>query len=366
VKYFEKILLKLFEAGGAAASQFITEIDNIYNYLNNILSHPNSYIEYGKGVQNINYFENNSGDIEVYKIEIPSKILEPFTWIENIKMVFTILNYVSPPNNFMLPGEKCEGGSAMSTTIQNYNQETDRARNCSFTFTVLSINKYIDKKLFDNVVFHELNHVKDKYDRMVRQFKDNPNANPNLPAFNINYNYNGLQNIMNNKEVEKRYKYFAFFVYNICVDTEVNAKVGGLYGELQNVNLTRKNYKIVLPKTQTYKDYIKMRDEYLPTILKQDQKFWEMAKIILKKINTPWEQFREWFKNLAEEKLNSYFNKINRTAEYILYKKDLNNIYSEWNSCNFSNLKNKEILNEGEAKIQFNLLYKLLTQPISY
>lgn len=162
---------------------------------------------------------------------------------------------------------------------------------------------YHNPSLLNQYLYHELNHCKDDIERILKN-------KPNL----------GEKTYGKNSLVKYKEAYFGtnqgdpipYLIYNIFVDTELNAYTAQFYGELEHSCPNREQFHNYFKNSQAYKKY----DGMMGIVEKlENSTNWEQKALSYfnKKFNSI-ESFRKWFLNRANNRLNDMYKNLCKVA----------------------------------------------------
>lgn len=169
--------------------------------------------------------------------------------------------------------------------------------------------------LLSQLLYHEINHSKDDVERRLN---GNHSLNDVLQGEEAKVKYQEAYANMRNDLI-------AYLIYNLFVDTELNAFVSQFYPELENSNTTREQFGEFFKNSYTYKRY----DGFMFIIEQlEKQNGWEKRAMYY--FNTKFKSaisFRNWFIGKAKFKASKFYNKICKVAN--LYYDTIEGKYNE-------------------------------------
>lgn len=158
------------------------------------------------------------------------------------------------------------------------------------------------ESLFSQLFFHEINHCKEDIERIRN---NQPSLSRIIQGTEAKIKY---QNVYSNMRIDR----IAYLIYNLFVDTELNAFVSQFYSELQDSNTERRQFSEFFKLSMAYKRY----DGLIYIIEQLDkQKGWE--KQTMRYFNIRFksvDSFRSWFLGRAKYKASKMYNKLCKVA----------------------------------------------------
>lgn len=231
----ENKVIRLVEERGVAASKYNVVAKKIVNYCE-----QQALILLINKIEKYNYNENE------ITFTIPKEITEEIDFIENLEIHVTITDTKK--------GSNFTGGG--NCTLKYSNEIVDN----KIKFAEIEIHGYcyygaLYTRTILSTLYHELNHCYDYYNdviknygtisnRMINQFTK---SNIDKLYFFLSENYNSL---------------FEDILYRLFSETELNALIASVYGDLQSLKSKRENFKEDLNKVFAYNFYKKIKKEY--------------------------------------------------------------------------------------------------------
>lgn len=160
-----------------------------------------------------------------------------------------------------------------------------------------------NQSLLLQYLYHELNHCKDDIQRRLNgKFSLNDKLNGNFAEIKYQEAY---KNTMNGDRI-------ATLIYQLFVDTELNAFISQLYGELEYYNINRSQFRNYFKNMHTYQVYDGLR--WFVEQLEKHTGWEEKARYYFNTKFNSTEKFRTWFLNRANERLRVMFKKLCKVA----------------------------------------------------
>ena len=223
----ENKVVKLVEVRGVAASPYVPVAKKI--------------VEYIKKQCNQIRFENNK-----ISFDIPQELTSKIDFIENLKIHVNVENI--PFKDYYY-----NSGSAKSFFSINDDVVNNKFVGGQIVVDCISCGGVFDDATFFNNFYHELNHYYDAYKDLVK------NGGYSRFIKQLNKSNLSFENLFNN---EKDNDLFNLIVYRLFSETELNALVAGVYGDLQAINSKRENFKNDIQNTQAYYIYKEIANNY--------------------------------------------------------------------------------------------------------
>ena len=225
MKLLEEKIIRIVEERGYAGSKYIPVVRSIVNYISKyIFKNP-------KNIQN------------GWTLYIPKNITERIDIINNLTIT---VNIIDNPNGEYFTGEGTKFFKKNNEIINGKLRDAE-----------IIIDGYSNKnQLFRHTIFnslsHELNHVIDEYNRMLKY-------NDSKEIIRVAKNQMEISNtIFSENETVNRYIRNIF--YRLLFKNELNALINGVYGDLEARNSTRDNFKKDIKLTQAYNVYSSILD----------------------------------------------------------------------------------------------------------
>ena len=153
-----------------------------------------------------------------------------------------------------------------------------------------------------NSFYHELNHLYEAWKELISTksmslyAKGTKKSNINVDWFNDD----DLNNILR------------LIFYRLYSETEMNAMIAGVFGDLQGINSTRKNFSNDIKTTHAYQVYNKIKTE-LPIIVQIFKDNLHLVKPMIKLLKANGFEFNPYYKNEQ-----GYIKEFNRRTQYLL------------------------------------------------
>lgn len=330
----ENDLISLVESGGSISKEYDKQIKDVYFWVQNSFN------------KDLNKKSN------VFSYNIPKHLTRFIYWFKNVDIIVTITNYTNVKDGFQLSGENCNGTSGLidETKVFDENNNIIGINAGKININTGAIDGIINGQMFMMLMYHEINHLYMLFNKIKNGYSEKLKGN---------YNHNGFVDIQDG-DFDNKLKVFANFCETCLMNIEINARVDSISAELKNINSTKKTYREDLMKTNTFKDYYYYRYTTLPYVNKQNDETWEKYKLFLRKKNTPVNEFKKWFNNLANEKLDDMFRKMNKTASFVYYQLDESTKYKKHNIGNKVMRITEDANNNGLDDEQKNKLINAL------
>jgi hypothetical protein len=269
-------------------------------------------------------FQMEMGD-EVYSYDeyhfmIPEEITKKVQWIKTFMIAAKVEDFkVKNETTAFYDPKGNSSGYPFDIT------DDDAMLQGFITISCKSFNGDIDRRTYNLVMEHELNHLytsKSKLSHYVNDPKNNSKdkteiiADFNSKEIDSHEIYYKINSNIGNRTTNLGK--FCYIEYRLFFDDEKNALVDSVYGDLKGLN--SKSYKDDIEKTQAYKVYsiIKNYIEILSKINVNDWK--EFIPYVCKPFNsktiTDLDKFRNKFIKYTYFKLNDLFNRMGKTASF--------------------------------------------------
>jgi hypothetical protein len=308
----EKELISLVENRGVGIYPFKDVIDEMVDYVSNILKrYENSQLP-------IKYVNKEKKEIPFnpLHVRIPQVTIKKITWIKNLIVNVYINNLIGSEDDIM--NREGYGDTSHSDKYVTDNETGEAV----LFYSEVNIYCYAYKfqlypRTIYNTLYHEFNHQWDNLNR-IRHINNGAQNAKDL-VFTLNkLNYNDVMSAVNSKD--KEISAFATIVYRLFIPTEFNALVSSIYGDLKAIN--SQFFSTDIKRTASYKLYLDLKDKCLPLIENASLEKWkEFSSLdIVRKSNI--EGFKERFISDTEYKLNDLLYKLAKTAS--LYYEDIN------------------------------------------
>lgn len=323
----ESKIIQLTEKGGVAAYPYRDAIDEMFDYCN----------EYIKNNNEGNYKKVNiRGEIvnlKHYSFVIPFEITNKIEWFNNLIVqiwVTDILNeelnpdipVVGSGSYNMLFKQTFNNGKMQNPNIGNDPNNTKQQLRIDLSIVAHKAN--LIPLSFYQSVYHETNHGGDDFSRQSKgewskreneteeekrkregEKKKRHSLLQNIVT-NGKYNYDTIESLRDSSNNIERA--FGWLVYRLLIPTEFNAFVAGMYGELKAIK-EKGNYRTVLYQTQAFKDYQKMKDVYLKTLINTPVEQWVSLMPYYNIGNTDPGAYKNKFIQLIDKQLKELFER---------------------------------------------------------
>lgn len=193
------------------------------------------------------------------------------------------------------------GGGVLYTNLD------DTIENGKYSKAVINIKGYsyygiLYQNTILNSLYHELNHLYEAYKELMSTktmslyAKGIKKSNINIDWFNDNDLNNSLQLIF----------------YRLYSETEMNAMIASVFGDLHGINSERENFSKDIKRTQAYKVYNKIKTE-LPDITYIFKNNPQLVKPMVKLLKKNGFEFNPYYDNEQ-----GYVKEFNRRTQYLL------------------------------------------------
>lgn len=277
----EKKIVNLVEERGVAATPYREPIKQIVTYVRKY----------------INNLDKDFGEKFDITIKIPDEITKKINFIETLDIYVYITN-VTSLSYFNSTG----GGGSY------FKYDNDRIIDEKLNQGIIIVFGYcfrgmLIERTLTNSLIHEINHYYDayndlksntKYSRMIKQIDKSS-------IRNIDY-----------FETDDENKLFEQIVYRLFSETEFNALVSSVYGDLMGFHSTRENFQEDIKKTQAYCVYknILINYKYLYSLINENN-FGKIKTLFnTHNINV----------NPYNQGIKSFVNELERKTKYLLKK----------------------------------------------
>lgn len=283
----ENQMVQLFEERGVAVSPYKKELDNIALYIRGYIK---QYVQQ-YGYQKITF-------------SVPQEKTNLISFIKDLEIVVNAQYSPTP----------CSGsGKFVPKPNQNFSYNTVSK---TLLNSRIIINCYYgnDGKVWLRSVltslYHELNHA---YDMWINVNKEKNFNRFNQSGAKSNIGYNIMQ----------KYSVIGYCIYRLFSETEYNALVASVFGDLQGMDSQYENFQQDYKNTKAYEVYVDIKQnlwtELQALTLEEAKALFKMLKdnkisIIMKK-NTL-SSFRKGFFGKVNSLLSELLHDIGRTASY--------------------------------------------------
>lgn len=227
IKETENKIIRIVEERGVAASPFKDVSKQIYNYV-------------CKMAQRVEL-----NDFNIYYI--PEELTKKYTFVENLHIKVKITNASDKSSVY---GKSGSGSLKIESDSKIKNGKIITP--ITISVNCYALNGILLGQTFLNSLYHEINHLYDFYNDL----KNNNNLNrATTQAIKGNVNVK----LFNDASLNEL---FTHIIYRLFTETEFNALVAQLYGELEAMNSERKNFAEDIKNTFTYQIYNKILKNY--------------------------------------------------------------------------------------------------------
>jgi hypothetical protein len=307
----DKIEDILREYRGIAAYDERFTIDELYN-----LAQSEYQKNYKEGEEKTNF--------EFYVTKNKS-----ISWIDNLLFKLNVINFDPRMREAGIRAASNAAYNGENSTLKN-----ELLNNVSIRMNIGAQNNIINKGIFYDSIYHEVNHAYEDYKRMMTNGIDNN-------SYNVYKNKGYFNQTTVNDDISYS---FNRIMYVLFTPTEFNAFVGSVYGELRSWNSQDEND---LYKTYTYKVYRNLKDCIDIIINAKDDVYINQIIPLFKEVYI--EKMKNNF-SINSPKLKNpqiirgYLNKIfNEKIE--LFCKKIIRSGNVWFAENIKNMRNENINN---------------------
>ena len=272
----EEKIIRLVEERGVAASKYNNVAKEIVDYCQQLVWN-------NKLTGTMNFV-------------IPAKIAKKIDFVKELYLEITVDENVD--GSFLSGG----GKAAVKYTNKIVKGKLKEAKIFIYGY---SYKHVLYTKTILTSLYHELNHVYDYYQDIVKnQGFTNRYANSikksEIDTFDVSLD-------VQNKDLLK------LIVYRLFSETELNALISSVYGSLQGCNSERKNFRHDIKETQAYFLYHEIKDNLYHLFRAIDENNYRQINASLNKsgINiNPYHDGLMSFKKAFREKINYRLNKL--------------------------------------------------------
>lgn len=285
-----------------------------------IIQYVQDYVNKHKNKAEQKITDNITGDL--YQIKLPNSLLSQLTWVDNKDMVISVIDITPEEYNAL-------GGLKWAKKLTNGNthvSDTDKLTidkklaQLDIEITLVSTNKNLVINYFGNVLYHELTHVYQNYNQLLK-------TGVGLYQHNTKTNYDEIMTNLQDPTSDENLRIFNIINYSLLNTAELNAIVAGVYGSLETLNSTRNNFQKDIQRISAYAVYDTIKNNYLPKLISLDDLYWDifMHAAYQQKIkpteNNPSQlrketarKFKQRFVNSVNFKLDELINRIGKMA----------------------------------------------------
>jgi len=292
----EHKIIRIVEERGMF-SDYKQLISPILNYINRSLKMDINYTPYTLTLKNGQSFKARK-----YFYKIPNEFLKGLSWIENKHIGITIVD-VTKEDSVKIGVDEIKGVRSGLYSASKFDKLTPSGKLEDLKITLLGFS--IDEELvYENLqssLYHEFTHAYENF----KKIKKGGNLMQDMSLTNYD-----IVSKHNNEP-------FKFINYYLLNKTEFHANLAGVYGDLERIGSLRKNFSNDIKETSAYEYYTKIKDEYLPQIIKMGEDEWDIFKTqtFKKTINQPGTNaFKNHFIKLVEIQLSDFFRGIGKVA----------------------------------------------------
>lgn len=323
----ENRVIDIVETGGVANGTLQSQrvIHKIYDYIQLKITQysrnkikVNTEVEQGYDGEKEIKLATNSYIVDTYDIEIPVDITNKIQWLKKVYFLAKVEDFKERNEEIECydPSGSSAPFSDPSIDIDHHFDRKGKKLNDSLIImTVKAICGKVDKKSFNLVIHHELNHLYSTHQKLC---KLNIDDDETLEDYKINYNkvreiYNKNDAGIGNRStpLEK----FCYITYRLFFNSEVNALVDSVYGDLKGLDSA--SYRDDIEKTQAHRVYCIIK-EYQSELARLPIHEWEeFIPYVYKPLNsniTDIKLFRQNFLKYTTFKLRNLFNRMGKAA----------------------------------------------------
>lgn len=289
MQLLENKVIRLVEERGYMGTKYIPVIKEIINYIQ-------SYIL-------INEKNTDNG----WNFYLPSIYTEKIDCVENLIINIDIIDKID--------GYKHSGGG--DTNVFGFNKIV----NNKLEYGKISITGYsYNTELYSHTIFgvlsHELNHIQEMYERMLKK-------QTSTGIYKRAVDQNTIVNYEFSKD-DNTNKFLQNLFYRLMFKNEFNALINSVYGDLETRGSVRKNFKKDIKWTTAYNIYCKFKDEIglFSNDLLEDyewnniMKCYNFISVDGAKKYSNLKYFKKRFKNHVITKLNGLMKGIGKVASF--------------------------------------------------
>lgn len=234
------------------------------------------------------------------KIVIPKELTDKLTWIDNLNIFVNVYDVTSEVFEKV---PSIDSHRDASGDLNRKDSLNDKGQLNSFNIylTTFSVDRQIYKQNIQSSLYHEITHAFENYNRLKK------------------YGSNSFDYISKTKYVKVANNVddpFSYLNY-MLTQTEINADIASVYGDLERMNSVRGNFAKNIKKTDAYRNYIKAKTITLPNLIKQGEVSWAQYQketyFVKSKQMSP-NEFKKSFVKYADMKLNDLFTGIGKVA----------------------------------------------------
>ena len=293
--------------------------------------------------------------VEQYVIFVPQIFTYDLGVANDFELTVQINNFLlnsQALSSFSYGDRTTEGQAHLGGMYSKFSRSSLRLKNGSMTLIVPAVNGELQVRGIYNALYHELNHietsrqvkVKHQYlpdselnDLSVISANRRTKSGERLTRFAVQDSMrqdNRYEGFLTQLEYGRYYEAFRtanFLFYALWEQTERNARVEGLYGDLKYFKATRENINEILPQTELYRDISSFKKyleeiEEVPTNDVNGIRFWAYVSniISMNMLSTRekpgsnknfFEQVKKRFVNRSRELIDEMYRKGMRIVE---------------------------------------------------
>lgn len=166
--------------------------------------------------------------------------------------------------------------------------------------------------LLTSLIYHELNHCIDD----INKIKKNLPSLKDIVSVNVDY-----QKVV--KDITDDNMTFPYIIYRLFVDTELNALIAQLYGELTTIKPNRTNISNKIKSTEVFEIFKTVSTFYMQYV-KTDDISWvpKVKQYFPTKQKLSDNKFKKWFKTQYLQRAKVLWYKLWKTGYYYLDKNE--------------------------------------------
>lgn len=311
-------VINIVEERGLAGLKYSKVCGEMIEYIKKYayLHIPNDYITE-------RYYFNNGKDIKdlhvwIYDILVPDYITEKIDFIEKLNF-HIILKRVIMENaeDKMYEYLRVAGSGSNTSNKHDILNKDNQLKNSGIEIVCYMINDDFIDSTFKVSFFHEINHAYENYKRLLNYQK-----NSNLKEKNLYYKLSNINYIGKVKLLDSSNAYdlaMGEILYRLWTDSERNALITHIYGDLESMKSKRENFSKDLKKSSAYKIYFNLKNNCIPLINSlNDSELWQKYMQILglkyNYMNKDIDAFKRSFIKRSNILLNSLFHNIGKAA----------------------------------------------------
>ena len=212
-----KKVCRLVEERGVAAYRYRHVVKQIIDFLQNTVK--------------------EISPIETFKvIDVPKEYTSQIDFIYNLDITVNLIKH----------GNDYNSGSGKSAIDYDAKLINGKINDGYIEIEAYYANGLLDKYTFERTFYHELNHYYDMWQDLLKNNNVNRFYNDALKSSNF-HSINIFDNQLD--------KIIGTILYRLFSDTELNATISGVYGELSSLKSKRENFSQDIQKLIAYKLY---------------------------------------------------------------------------------------------------------------